>query len=146
MFHFCKRLANKLYGRIEVYTNFQAPLFFQNSQSVSKMAPFLPLSLSSLFPDPHCCGTDSETVAGRVTCCLDDVSTCVYIQGRGERAYDIFSRLLRERIICLMGPVWHVCISYTCTCTRYTHVYACTYAAVHLYKMLGKNTYTTYCR
>ena len=26
-------------------------------------------------------------------------------QGRGERAYDIFSRLLKERIICLMGPV-----------------------------------------
>lgn len=25
--------------------------------------------------------------------------------GRGERAYDIFSRLLKERIICLMGPV-----------------------------------------
>ncbi|EGD73455.1 ATP-dependent Clp protease proteolytic subunit [Salpingoeca rosetta] len=24
---------------------------------------------------------------------------------RGERAYDIFSRLLRERIVCLMGPV-----------------------------------------
>lgn len=25
--------------------------------------------------------------------------------GRGERAYDIFSRLLKERIICLMGAV-----------------------------------------
>ncbi|XP_041475269.1 ATP-dependent Clp protease proteolytic subunit, mitochondrial-like [Lytechinus variegatus] len=25
--------------------------------------------------------------------------------GRGERAYDIYSRLLKERIICLMGPV-----------------------------------------
>ncbi|KAJ8713883.1 hypothetical protein PYW08_007503 [Mythimna loreyi] len=25
--------------------------------------------------------------------------------GRGERAYDIYSRLLRERIICLMGPI-----------------------------------------
>ncbi|XP_040271011.1 ATP-dependent Clp protease proteolytic subunit, mitochondrial isoform X2 [Bufo bufo] len=25
--------------------------------------------------------------------------------GRGERAYDIFSRLLRERIICVMGPI-----------------------------------------
>lgn len=23
----------------------------------------------------------------------------------GERAYDIFSRLLKERIICLMGPI-----------------------------------------
>lgn len=26
--------------------------------------------------------------------------------GRGERAYDIYSRLLKERIICLMGPVY----------------------------------------
>ena len=26
-------------------------------------------------------------------------------QGRGERAYDIYSRLLKERIVCLMGPV-----------------------------------------
>lgn len=25
--------------------------------------------------------------------------------GRGERSYDIFSRLLKERIICLMGPI-----------------------------------------
>ena len=25
--------------------------------------------------------------------------------GRGERAYDIYSRLLKERIICIMGPV-----------------------------------------
>lgn len=25
--------------------------------------------------------------------------------GRGERAYDIFSRLLKERIICVMGPI-----------------------------------------
>ncbi|XP_055903372.1 ATP-dependent Clp protease proteolytic subunit [Eupeodes corollae] len=25
--------------------------------------------------------------------------------GRGERAYDIFSRLLKERIVCLMGPI-----------------------------------------
>ncbi|XP_014681399.1 PREDICTED: ATP-dependent Clp protease proteolytic subunit-like [Priapulus caudatus] len=25
--------------------------------------------------------------------------------GRGERAYDIYSRLLKERIICIMGPI-----------------------------------------
>lgn len=41
--------------------------------------------------------------------------TCVFGQflvpivveksGRGERSYDIFSRLLRDRIICLMGPI-----------------------------------------
>lgn len=25
--------------------------------------------------------------------------------GRGERAYDIYSRLLKERIVCLNGPI-----------------------------------------
>lgn len=25
--------------------------------------------------------------------------------GRGERSYDIFSRLLKERIVCVMGEV-----------------------------------------
>ncbi|XP_057717026.1 ATP-dependent Clp protease proteolytic subunit, mitochondrial isoform X2 [Corythoichthys intestinalis] len=29
----------------------------------------------------------------------------VLFTGRGERAYDIYSRLLRERIICVMGPI-----------------------------------------
>jgi len=28
--------------------------------------------------------------------------------GRGERAYDIYSRLLKERIVCVMGPVLEV--------------------------------------
>ena len=31
--------------------------------------------------------------------------------GRGERAYDIYSRLLKERIICVMGPVSYSCCS-----------------------------------
>jgi hypothetical protein len=31
--------------------------------------------------------------------------TSHYCQGRGERSYDIFSRLLRERVIMLHGPV-----------------------------------------
>ena len=26
-------------------------------------------------------------------------------EGRGERSYDIYSRLLKERIVCLMTPV-----------------------------------------
>lgn len=36
---------------------------------------------------------------------LNLVPIVVEQTGRGERAYDIFSRLLKERIICLMGPV-----------------------------------------
>lgn len=35
----------------------------------------------------------------------DPSPTSFYPQGRGERAYDIYSRLLRERIVCVMGPV-----------------------------------------
>uniref|UniRef100_U5EFT4 ATP-dependent Clp protease proteolytic subunit n=1 Tax=Corethrella appendiculata TaxID=1370023 RepID=U5EFT4_9DIPT len=37
--------------------------------------------------------------------CLNLVPIVVEQTGRGERAYDIFSRLLKERIICLMGPI-----------------------------------------
>ncbi|KAK2555100.1 ATP-dependent Clp protease proteolytic subunit [Acropora cervicornis] len=29
----------------------------------------------------------------------------VSFKGRGERSYDIFSRLLKERIVCAMGPI-----------------------------------------
>ena len=34
--------------------------------------------------------------------------------GRGERAYDIYSRLLKERIICVMGPVSEIWMMVTC--------------------------------
>ncbi|KAK2576781.1 hypothetical protein KPH14_005425 [Odynerus spinipes] len=37
--------------------------------------------------------------------CLNFVPVVVEQSGRGERAYDIYSRLLKERIICLMGPI-----------------------------------------
>ncbi len=35
---------------------------------------------------------------------------------RGERAFDIFSRLLQERIVCLFGPVraWRFIILFPC--------------------------------
>ena len=33
------------------------------------------------------------------------VPTVIETTGRGERAYDIFSRLLKERIIMINGPV-----------------------------------------
>ena len=33
------------------------------------------------------------------------VPTVIEHSGRGERAYDVYSRLLRERIIFLVGPV-----------------------------------------
>lgn len=42
---------------------------------------------------------------------LNFVPIVVEQSGRGERAYDIYSRLLKERIICLMGPVTDVVAS-----------------------------------
>ncbi|XP_058803633.1 ATP-dependent Clp protease proteolytic subunit [Phymastichus coffea] len=42
----------------------------------------------------------------KVSCrSLNLVPIVVEQTGRGERAYDIYSRLLKERIICLMGPI-----------------------------------------
>ncbi|CAM2179953.1 ATP-dependent Clp protease proteolytic subunit [Paraburkholderia sacchari] len=42
------------------------------------------------------------TIAPRA---LNLVPTVIETSGRGERAYDIYSRLLRERIVFLVGPV-----------------------------------------
>lgn len=37
--------------------------------------------------------------------CLNLIPIVVEQTGRGERSYDIYSRLLKERIVCLMGPI-----------------------------------------
>uniref|UniRef100_A0A1B6E897 ATP-dependent Clp protease proteolytic subunit n=1 Tax=Clastoptera arizonana TaxID=38151 RepID=A0A1B6E897_9HEMI len=37
--------------------------------------------------------------------CVPLIPIVVEQTGRGERAYDIFSRLLKDRIICIMGPI-----------------------------------------
>ncbi|XP_044764637.1 ATP-dependent Clp protease proteolytic subunit [Coccinella septempunctata] len=37
--------------------------------------------------------------------CVGLVPIVIEQSGRGERSYDIYSRLLKERIICLMGPI-----------------------------------------
>merc|ERR1711935_411652 len=44
--------------------------------------------------------TSSRQVRGFIT-----VPYVIEQTGRGERSYDIYSRLLKDRIICLMGPV-----------------------------------------
>jgi ATP-dependent Clp protease, protease subunit len=48
--------------------------------------------MSSLYPSPSISG-------------LGLVPTVIEQSGRGERAYDIYSRLLRERIVFLVGPI-----------------------------------------
>ncbi|WP_118179610.1 ATP-dependent Clp endopeptidase proteolytic subunit ClpP [Paraburkholderia phosphatilytica] len=52
---------------------------------------------TSRFPEPH---ASSPGFTG-----LNLVPTVIEQSGRGERAYDIYSRLLRERIVFLVGPV-----------------------------------------
>ncbi|KTF84058.1 hypothetical protein cypCar_00031861 [Cyprinus carpio] len=55
------------------------------------------------------CGVSALTVSRSVhqsaPCRSPLIPIVVEQTGRGERAYDIYSRLLRERIICVMGPV-----------------------------------------
>jgi len=46
-----------------------------------------------------------EPQAGMAPQALGLVPMVIETSGRGERAYDIFSRLLRERVIFLVGPV-----------------------------------------
>ncbi|KAH8404412.1 hypothetical protein KR222_011037, partial [Zaprionus bogoriensis] len=46
------------------------------------------------------CGAQVQSVRG-----INLIPMVVEQTGRGERAYDIFSRLLKERIICLMGNI-----------------------------------------
>ena len=36
---------------------------------------------------------------------LNQIPMVIESSGRGERAYDIYSRLLKERIVFLVGPV-----------------------------------------
>ncbi|XP_013395183.1 ATP-dependent Clp protease proteolytic subunit, mitochondrial [Lingula anatina] len=38
-------------------------------------------------------------------CSMSYIPIVIEQSGRGEKAYDIFSRLLKDRIICVMGPI-----------------------------------------
>lgn len=53
----------------------------------------------------HCEWRGSMVESGLSRHEIVKLTTLPLFQGRGERAYDIYSRLLRERIICVMGPV-----------------------------------------
>ncbi|XP_066298460.1 ATP-dependent Clp protease proteolytic subunit, mitochondrial-like [Branchiostoma lanceolatum] len=60
----------------------------------------LPRCLVVLSPAQSCRGlqTSANTLRPMVPIVVEQT-------GRGERAYDIYSRLLKERIICVMGPI-----------------------------------------
>jgi ATP-dependent Clp protease protease subunit len=50
----------------------------------------------------------SSSIAGRATWSQRNYSLIPMViehSSRGERAYDIFSRLLKERIVCINGPI-----------------------------------------
>ncbi|KAF7278050.1 ATP-dependent Clp protease proteolytic subunit-like [Rhynchophorus ferrugineus] len=56
--------------------------------------------LPSLFQAPHLSKSFSM-----IQLPFHHVPIVVEQSGKGERAFDIYSRLLKERIICLMGPI-----------------------------------------
>ena len=62
-----------------------------------------PIWGSNFFPSFHLMQKRNYHVVINIICILNLIH-CSF-QGRGERAYDIFSRLLKERIVCVMGPV-----------------------------------------
>lgn len=70
----------------------------------------------------------SRRIHTSMTRCLGLVPMVIEQTGRGERAYDIFSRLLKERIICLMGAVkWWYQLAGGCTIalSAGSYVYNC---------------------
>ncbi|XP_022918023.1 ATP-dependent Clp protease proteolytic subunit [Onthophagus taurus] len=54
---------------------------------------------------PRLVNLTSKVFSKNSTRCLNYIPMVIEQTGRGERAYDIYSRLLKERIVCLMGPV-----------------------------------------
>jgi hypothetical protein len=73
--------------------------------------PFwLPKCLDSTTPSRRthtiCCGTDGKFNTSSVPIVTTPkLKSFNLLKARGERSYDIFSRLLKERIICLNGNV-----------------------------------------
>ena len=71
--------------------------------------------------------------------------------GRGERSYDIYSRLLKDRIICLMGPVNDYVSSIGETCLAIFHQKiklfgACFSEQICVYRGWPETIDCTYCR
>uniref|UniRef100_A0A6B2E7C9 ATP-dependent Clp protease proteolytic subunit n=1 Tax=Phlebotomus kandelakii TaxID=1109342 RepID=A0A6B2E7C9_9DIPT len=58
-----------------------------------------------MFRLPSLLSTGRKLVSASQRRSLGLVPIVIEQTGRGERAYDIFSRLLKERIICVMGPI-----------------------------------------
>jgi ATP-dependent Clp protease protease subunit len=98
MLRFQMSAARSILGRVS--RTFVAPRLQKRSLATSP-------HLSFGFQDPQIPGWTSAhhhgsqqqpTTTGLVPIVIEQT-------GRGERSYDIYSRLLKDRIICLMGPV-----------------------------------------
>ena len=62
--------------------------------------------MAGAFPHVRACmGNSDMNQTARETQALGMVPMVIETSGRGERAYDIYSRLLKERVIFLVGPV-----------------------------------------
>ncbi|KAF6305992.1 ATP-dependent Clp protease proteolytic subunit, mitochondrial [Rhinolophus sinicus] len=70
--------------------------------------PALGPSLAAPFPPQRTPNTSlalQRSLHATAARALPLIPIVVEQTGRGERAYDIYSRLLRERIVCVMGPI-----------------------------------------
>src|SRR5687768_364771 len=63
------------------------------------------MAASPLIHSSHMMGSGVDQIRNSSTIHQALIPMVVEQTGRGERAYDIYSRLLKERIICLMGPI-----------------------------------------
>ena len=68
-------------------------IFNNLSQILGRHGPKIPHSAKKCFHRGN-----SGPLGAMIPIVIEDT-------GRGERAYDIYSRLLKERIICVMGTV-----------------------------------------
>merc|ERR1711962_1689082 len=75
-------------------------------KNVSRVLPFIHQGCSGVSKHANRVSIASRLqLHSSATKMINMVPIVVEQTGRGERAYDIFSRLLKERIICIMGPI-----------------------------------------
>lgn len=74
--------------------------------TAARALPLIPIVVEQTVHRPRELDPAWESGVSGPRHCRPLTPTATFLpQGRGERAYDIYSRLLRERIVCVMGPV-----------------------------------------
>ena len=98
----CPALGPRLAARFPPHRTPKTGLALQRSlhATAARALPLIPIVVEQTVQQPR------ELGLGRASGVTGlEVLSVSLPQGRGERAYDIYSRLLRERIVCVMGPV-----------------------------------------